>query len=266
MRTRQEYFGDFLLFTSVAHALWRCYECERFEKDKKKIKHPVLDLGCGDGFFAETVFGHLETGIDLDAGEVGRAVKRGAYDQALVVSATDMPFKKGSYNTVVSNCVMEHIPDIDAVLSEVYRVLKPGGLMITTVPSELWDADSFYQRIFKAVGFNAGAQWYNRVLNKVSKHYHVNDLETWKKRLKKAKLQLVTAEYIVPMKTYYTFERWFLPAIPSKLWKALFKRWLLFPALRGWAPGFYNWYFKDLLAKSDNSNGAGYYIVARKPK
>jgi SAM-dependent methyltransferase len=264
MRTRQEYFGDFLRYTSVAHALWRCYECERFEMDKGKVKHPVLDLGCGDGFFAETVFGHLETGIDLDAGEVGRAVKRGAYDQALVVSATDMPFKKNSYNTVISNCVMEHIPDIDKVLSEVKRVLKPGGRLITTVPSELWDNDSIYQKLFKAVGLNKGAQWYNRVCNKVSKHYHVNDLEVWKKRFKKAGLKLETAEYIVPMRSYHAFERWFLPAIPSKLWKALFKRWTLLP--RFWAPAYYNWLFKDLLSKSDNSKGAGYYLVAKKAK
>jgi len=263
MRTRQEFFGDYLKYASVAHSLWRCYECERFAQEGK-LKGPVLDLGCGDGFFAETVFGHLDTGIDLDEGEVGRAVKRGAYDQALVVSATDMPFKNNSYNTVISNCVMEHIPDIDAVLSEVKRVLKPGGRLITSVPSEKWDTDSIYQKMFNAVGLNQGAQWYNRVCNKVSKHYHVNDLEVWKKRFKKAGLKLETAEYIVPMKSYHAFERWFVPAIPSKLFKALFKRWVIGP--RFWAPGFYNWYFKDLLSKSDNSVGAGYYLVAKKVK
>ena len=104
MRTRQEFFGDYLLYTSVAHSLWRCYECERFSREK--LKGPVLDLGCGDGFFAETVFGHLDTGIDLNEGEVGRARKRGAYDQALVADATKMPFPDKSFNTVISNCVI----------------------------------------------------------------------------------------------------------------------------------------------------------------
>lgn len=261
MKTRQEFFAHYLRYTSVAHSIWRCYECERFAKEK--LKGPVLDLGCGDGFFAETVFGHLDTGIDLDAGEVGRAVKRGAYDQALVVSATDMPFKNNSYNTVISNCVMEHIPDIDGVLSEVKRVLKPGGRLITSVPSEYWDADSFYQRIFNAVGFNQAAQWYNRVLNKVSKHYHVNDRKTWEKRFKKAGLRLQVCEYTVPIRVFHTFERWFLPAIPSKIWKALFKRWVLLP--RFWAPGFFNWWFKDLL-KEKFDKGACYYFIVTKPK
>lgn len=261
MKTRQEFFGHYLKYTSVAHSLWRAYECERFAKEK--LKGPVLDLGCGDGFFAETVFGHLSTGIDLDKGEVGRAVKRGAYDQALAVSATDMPFKNNTYNTVISNCVMEHIPNIDGVLSEVKRVLKPGGRLLTSVPSEYWDNNSFYQKIFNAVGFNQAAQWYNRTLNKVSKHYHVNDLDIWKRRFKKAGLQLVTAEYLVPIRTFHTFERWFIPAIPSKVWKALFKRWVLLP--RFWAPGFFNWWFKDLLKHNDKI-GACHFLIARKPK
>src|SRR5260221_12797250 len=120
MKTRQDFFGHYLRYASVAHSLWRCYECERFAKEK--LKGPVLDLGCGDGFFAETVYGHLDTGIDLDTGEVGRAVKRGAYDQALVVSATDMPFKNGSYNMVISYCLMEHIIDIVKVMSSVLQI------------------------------------------------------------------------------------------------------------------------------------------------
>ncbi len=261
MKTRQEFFGHYLLYTSVAHSLWRSYECERFAKEK--LKGPILDLGCGDGFFAQTVFGHVDAGIDLDEGEVARAIKRGTYDRALVASATKMPFKNRSFNTVISNCVMEHIPDIDGVLSEVYRVLKPGGRLLTSVPSEYWDKDSFYQKIFKAIGFNQAAQWYNRVLNKVSKHFHVNEKEVWEKCFQKAGLKLNSGEYIIPMNVFYVFERWFIPAIPSKIWKALFKRWVLLP--RFWAPGFFNWWFKDLL-KEEDSKGACYFFIARKPK
>jgi len=261
MKTRQEFFGQYLKYTSVAHSLWRSYECERFAKDK--ILRPVLDLGCGDGFFAQTVFGHLETGIDLDCGEVSRAVARGAYDKAICDSATKMPFKSKCFRTVVSNCVMEHIPDIDAVLKECHRVLKPGGRVITTVPSEVWDKDSLWQRVFRASGFEEGAQWYNRKINVISKHHHVDEKKVWEARFKKAGLKLVTAEYLMPTEAYHTFERWFIPAIPSKIWKALFKKWVLLP--RFWAPGFFNWYFRDLLKKEVTTVGCCYYLVAKKP-
>jgi len=261
MRTRQEFFGHYLKHTSVAHSLWRCYECERFSKDR--LAHPVLDVGCGDGFFAEAVFGHLDAGIDLDGDEIAKAQAKGIYDEVLCASATKMPFKSATFRTVISNCVLEHIPDIDAVLKECNRVLKPGGTVVTTVPSEIWDNDSFYLKFFKVFGFNEGAQWYNRKINQIFRHYHVDEKGIWEKRLRKAGFKLVTAEYLIPAPVYHSFEKWFIPAIPSKIWKSLLKRWLLFPASRVWAPGFFNWWFRDLL-KLESGKGVCYYLVAKK--
>lgn len=258
---RQYFFSKYLLYTSVAHSLWRCYECERFSKEI--LIPPILDLGCGDGFFAQTVFGHLQAGIDMDPGEVKRAQERGTYDHAIVASATKMPFKNGSFNTVISNCVIEHIPEVEKVLSEVNRVLKPGGRFLISVPSEYWNADSFYQKVFNSIGFDRMSQWYNRTLNFVSKHHHVNNLSTWKTRFKKAGLNFEYSEYLIPIPVFHAFERWFLPAIPSKIWKALFKRWVLLP--RFWAPPFFNWWFKNLL-KLESKTGACYFLIARKAK
>jgi SAM-dependent methyltransferase len=261
MKTRQEFFAHYLRYTSVAHSLWRCYECERFARET--LKPPVLDLGCGDGFFAQTVFGRLDAGIDMDEGEVGRAIRRGTYDQALIADATKMPFKNGSFNTVISNCVMEHIPDIDGVLSEVNRVLKPGGRLLTTVPTEYFDSDSFYQRISRSLGLDGAAKFYNRVLNKISKHFHVDDRSVWKKRFEQAGLKMTGAEYLIPQHAQFAFERWLIPAVPSKIWKALFKRWVLLP--RFWAPGFFNWWFKGLLEEKDEK-GVCYFFTAVKAK
>jgi hypothetical protein len=140
-------------------------------------------------------------------------------------------------------------------------VLKPGGRVITTVPSEVWNEDSFYQKFFQAVGFNQAAQWYNRKINDVSRHFHVDPKTVWAARFKKAGLRLVSAEYLIPPRVFHTFERWFIPAAPSKVWKALFKRWVLLP--RFWAPPFFNWWFKDLL-KEEAPTGACYYLVAKK--
>jgi len=45
-----------------------------------------------------------------------------------------MPFEDASFQTVISNSVLEHIPDLDAVLLETARVLKPGGMFIFASP------------------------------------------------------------------------------------------------------------------------------------
>ena len=66
-------------------------------------------------------------------------------------------------------------------------------------------------------------------LNQTFKHYHVDDAETWKKRLKKAGLKMEKADYIIPLKTFHTYERWMILAFPSKVFKKLFGRWVFGP-------------------------------------
>jgi SAM-dependent methyltransferase len=261
MKTRRHFFSHYLRYASVSHSLWRCYECERFSRET--LKAPVLDLGCGDGFFAQAVFGRLDAGIDLDEGEVGRAIGRGVYSRALVADAARMPFQNASFNTVVSNCVMEHIPDIDRVLSEVRRVLKPGGRLFITVPSEYWNSESYFSGIFKSLGLDFAARLYHRLLDKASKHFHVDDQSVWKNRFGRAGLKMTGADYLISPRVLHVFERWLVTAIPSKICKALFKRWALLP--RFWAPGFYNWWFKGMLEEESNK-GVCYFLTAVKPK
>jgi ubiquinone/menaquinone biosynthesis C-methylase UbiE len=240
-------------------AFWRSLECHRFSLEK--LQHPVLDVGCGDGFLARVAFGEkLEVGIDLDPQEVARAVKSNSYGKALCASATELPFPNKSFKTVISNCVLEHIPDIDAALSEIQRVLKPGGRLMITVPSEKYN-HTFFRHLLEKIGLSALGKWYIDKLNGVFKHYHVDSSETWKKRLKKAGLKIEVADYIIPMKAFYTYERWMVLAFPSKIWKALFGKWVFGPR------GPVKWFAANWLRKSLNADGrpgACYFIVAKK--
>jgi len=259
LKSREDFFRQYLEKTPIAMAFWRSLECYRFSKEK--LEHPVLDVGCGDGFLARVAFGEkLEAGIDLDAGEVGRATKNGSYQKALCASATDMPFPNRSFKTVVSNCVLEHIPDIDKALSEIHRVLKPKGRLLITVPSEQYN-HTYIRGFLEKIGLPGLGKWYIDKLNKTFKHFHVNDAETWKRRLKKAGLKMEKADYLVPMKTFHVYERWMILAFPSKFWKALLGRWVFGP--RGPVKWFAtNWLREPLNA--DGEPGACYFIIARK--
>ncbi|HEV2352772.1 MAG TPA: class I SAM-dependent methyltransferase [Puia sp.] len=259
-RSREDFFREYLEKTPIAMAFWRSMECHRFSKEK--LDHPVLDVGCGDGFLARVAFGgHLEAGIDLDRQEVERAVKSGSYKKAICASATDLPFKNKAFKTVISNCVLEHIPDIDGALKEIHRVLKSKGRLMITVPSECYTNDSYFRRLLSAIGFSGLGKWYVDNLNKTFKHFHVDDRKTWEKRLKKAGFKVVTADYIIPLKTFHAYERWMILAFPSKILKKLFGRWVFGP--RGPVKWFaVNWLRKPLNA--DGAPGACYFIVARK--
>lgn len=96
----------------------------------------VLDLGCAGGFMAEalTEKGADVTGIDparqaIEAARA-RAVSVGQSIRYDVGVGEDLPYADGSYDAVVCVDVLEHVFDLDRVLAEVERVLKPGGIFL----------------------------------------------------------------------------------------------------------------------------------------
>ncbi|NMC54650.1 MAG: class I SAM-dependent methyltransferase, partial [Chloroflexi bacterium] len=107
----------------------------RFYQDIE-LQHPIFDLGCGDGQFAQTTFDHtIDVGLDPWTGPIKKAIKTGAYQMVLQGSGADIPFPDQSFNSAISNSVLEHIPELDPVLKEVHRILKPGSLFVFCVPN-----------------------------------------------------------------------------------------------------------------------------------
>jgi 2-polyprenyl-6-hydroxyphenyl methylase/3-demethylubiquinone-9 3-methyltransferase len=96
----------------------------------------VLDLGCAGGFMAEALAarGAAVTGIDpaeqaiaaarAHARAAGHAI---AYDVGV---GEALPYGRAGFDAVVCVDVLEHVSDLDRVLSEVARVLRPGGLFL----------------------------------------------------------------------------------------------------------------------------------------
>ena len=97
----------------------------------------VLDVGCGagtDSLVAAQMVGPdgFVTGIDMTAEMLAKArasaSEMGATNVEFVEGeAEDMPFADDSFDVVISNGVIDLIPDKDAVFSEIFRVLRPGG-------------------------------------------------------------------------------------------------------------------------------------------
>jgi 2-polyprenyl-6-hydroxyphenyl methylase/3-demethylubiquinone-9 3-methyltransferase len=96
----------------------------------------VLDLGCAGGFMAEALAlrGAHVTGIDpaADAIDAARAHARESglrigYDVGV---GEALPYESASFDAVVCVDVLEHVADLNKVLSEVVRTLRPGGLFL----------------------------------------------------------------------------------------------------------------------------------------
>ncbi len=115
--------------------------CERQKKASSGGSFAALDYGCGKGetviagrgrgleiFGAEAFYEGSNIRPDVEAsglfGTVIREIKDGRLD-----------FPDGFFDVVTSNQVFEHVTDLDAVLDEINRVLKPGGVTLHLFPS-----------------------------------------------------------------------------------------------------------------------------------
>ena len=108
------------------------------EIDFKMAK--VLDVGCGTGIFLKPVIaaGCTEcVGIDGPSAFAPRALARGYKDVQFVadLNNTALPFGDGSFDLVVCKDVFEHLHNPTFALSEIKRVLRPGGLLLLHVPN-----------------------------------------------------------------------------------------------------------------------------------
>jgi SAM-dependent methyltransferase len=101
----------------------------------------LLDLGCGSGELARRLAaaGYQVTGCDIAPGMLRQAA---AADREHVVRWLrleprwrTLPFASGSLDAVVAASVLEYVQDPAAVLGECARVLRPGGVLLCTVPN-----------------------------------------------------------------------------------------------------------------------------------
>jgi ubiquinone/menaquinone biosynthesis C-methylase UbiE len=105
--------------------------------------HVVLDLGCGTGLQTVLVAKRCSAiwGLDVSPSAIRlaqeRALRCGVSHRAtFLCSPLELAnLQEESFDRVFSFCVLEHIPNLDQVLTEIYRLLKPGGEMHVTVDS-----------------------------------------------------------------------------------------------------------------------------------
>ncbi len=98
----------------------------------------ILDAGCGSGRnMVELARRGAVTGVELShtSVELARARARG---EVIEGSVLEMPFTEASFDLAVSLDVIEHLEDDLAALSELRRVVSPGGTLLLTVPAYQW--------------------------------------------------------------------------------------------------------------------------------
>ena len=249
------------LYTHPSAALFRAIELRTIYENSLEFNFvaPSLDLGCGDGKIAELVFDEPFTyGVDNgEAKDVEEAVKNGRYEKVFLESAENMSLQDSSLNFVFSNCVIEHIPNNAAVLSEVGRILKDGGYFMFTVPSHNFPNYLYLTNKFASYGLSFFSRLYKYRRNKMLNQFHCYDVDDWASRLKPYNLKVVKHKYYISKPALMMWDKLALNIFFRKFFISTAEK----DSLRE------NFSQLETVASRDNvvdSNGAGLFILCKK--
>jgi SAM-dependent methyltransferase len=115
--------------------------CDRFAREKIGVElGRVLDYGCGRGSIVELLRNQeIEAyGCDVfyEGGDYSSQVEEDNWSHGHIrrMENDTIPFPDETFDVIINNQVIEHVPDLDRMLAEIYRVLKPGGAVLSLFP------------------------------------------------------------------------------------------------------------------------------------
>jgi SAM-dependent methyltransferase len=258
----KDFLREHLLLVPPFRAMVRAVE-SRFYAETGSIETPALDLGCGDGLFAAVTFDRPFTaGIDPDPRSIDAALKSGRYLSLFQGDAAAMPFADGEFASVVANCSLEHIPDLESTLGEVHRVLRPGGRFIFSVPSHLFGEMLLGSTLLRRCRLRSLARMYESYFNRISRHYHTYDPHTWLKRLHDHGFKAIFHSYYLNARAHRAFDIAHYISIHCLLSRKLTGRWTTL------TPGFmitlYARWFRPFYEAPNGAPGPYLFFIAER--
>jgi len=241
-------------------AMLRAVEAQFYQE--YDLPAPTLDVGCGDGHFASLTFDRkLEVGLDPWAGPIHRAVGYGGYRSLVQADGSSMPFPAAYFASALSNSVLEHIPQVQAVLAELRRVLQPGALFIFCVPNPRYLSELSIPGILARVGLHRLGTAYSGWFRRMSRVEHLAWPEQWQKWLEQAGFVLEKWWHYFSPAAMRTLEWGHYFGAPTLLPHAISRNWII-------APWRWNLFLTERLVRKHSvaqpdPNGTFTFYVAR---
>lgn len=205
------------------YAYLRPQEALLFYQRIKKMTGPILDFGCGDGFFASTIFKKkfIDVGLDLPSSRINESPKTQIYKKIKIYDGITIPFRGNTFGTIISNCVFEHIPHIEKSVQEMCRVTKKNGLLMTTVMCSSWNNNLWGGKVFGKIYIN----WFNSFQH----HDSLFSKKEWVSLFVRSGYQVEeTIDYLYEKAAQKT-EVYHYLSFFSLVTYLLFKKWNIFP-------------------------------------
>lgn len=221
------YIEGYLRGRPAFFTLIRAQEAALFAANEPLLDHPILDFGCGDGFFARLVFsaGALDVGLDLDQSRVGEARESGVYREVVTYDGKHIPFSDGHFGSVISNCVLEHVVDVPEVVLDIARVTRLGGVFLTSVMTARWDDYLLGARVL--------GDRYRAFMRRQQEHLNLFTRSRWESVFTGAGFEVESVTGYLSPRTSAALDVAHYLSAPAMASRALTGNWVLFP--EAWA-------------------------------
>lgn len=219
MKTTEQIFENYIFDRPIFMALVRSQEITIYQK-YLKLFGKVLDIGCGDGVFMHYLkrfssksFKQVREmiGIDISETTIHECQKyyKGDYQSIIKYDGKKLPFINSSFDSIFTNCVLEHIPSLEKSLSEMNRVLKPNGKIYGTAMTKNWDKYTHPSFFWK----------------KIQAHYSNFSVEKFSLLFIDCGFKIKTLQGYLPKEQTNTLLIWHFLSIPYLLTYKLFGSW-----------------------------------------
>jgi SAM-dependent methyltransferase len=174
-----------------ATAWWRAIEIAHL----LHYRLPVglcIDVGCGDGLLTRLIESHASpavrtwVGIDPDPAEVVLAKQCNLYAEVFTSTADRINQPDCRFDLALANSVLEHIAEVESVLHEVARILKPNAPFVFTVPSASFHDCLRGPSPLRRTVLRQGREQYLKQVDQRLAHVYYWDEERWRRALRTA--------------------------------------------------------------------------------
>ena len=230
-------------------------------------KHgPVLDVGCGDGFWWTLRNDKREIyGIDISASEIAQARER--INAQLADVSRERPFPGTKFGELIGNCSLEHVPDIDSALANLRAVAADDAQLIMFVPTPRWAFQGNIQKLLLKTSPRI-AMALSGALNGFFQHWHLYDHKVWTRLLETHGWRVREIKGLGSARSEFLFRAFMPPAFiqflaktftghyPAKLYK------LIPDAAMKPLAKLVRWAVSDPVVAADSPYAQEYLIVA----